>query len=246
VYLALMAPTSSFVPIQDPVAERRLYLPMIGMLFMLTELLLHTPLQRKMQAVGLAALLLIAGAATYERNRVWTSDVALWQDTVQKSPTNVRAHFQLAYAYHYEANRCDLALAEYAAADRAGGPGYDKRYGLLVDWAEAYDCANRPDEAMAKLREAAALEQRAHVYVEMGKVSASHGRNAEAFDALATAEKIDPNYAMTYVLRGQLYQNLKIYLKAFENYQKALSLEPSNQPATAGLAQVQQHMHIQR
>jgi tetratricopeptide (TPR) repeat protein len=246
VYLALLAPTSSFVPIQDAVAERRLYLPMIGMLFMLTELLLHLPLQRKVLAAVLVLVLLISGVVTYQRNHVWTSDVALWQDTVQKSPTNPRAHFQLAYAYHYEMNRCDLAIPEYATVDRLAGSGYDKRYGLLVDWAEAYDCANRPDEALAKLADAAAVERTAHVYVEIGKVNASHGRVPQAIDALATAEKIDPNYAMTYVLRGQLYQSLKIYLKAIDSYQKALSLEPGNQPATAGLSQSQQHLHIQR
>ena len=164
VYLALLAPTSSFVPIQDAVAERRLYLPMIGMLFMLTELLQRLPVRRRVLAGAMAVVLLVAGVLTYERNRVWTSDVALWQDTVQKSPQNARAHFQLAYAYHFEANRCELALPEYAAVDRIAGPGYDRRYSLLIDWAEAYECAGQVDEALAKLRQAATLEPGAHVY----------------------------------------------------------------------------------
>ena len=39
VFLILLAPTSSFVPIRDPMAERRLYLPFIGLLFITVEFL---------------------------------------------------------------------------------------------------------------------------------------------------------------------------------------------------------------
>ena len=244
VYLALLAPTSSFVPIQDAVAERRLYLPMIGMLIMLAELLQRLPVQRRVLAATMAVALVLAGAFTYERNRVWTSDVALWQDTVRKSPQNPRAHFQLAYAYHFEANRCELALPEYAAVDRIAGPAYDKRYSLLIDWAEAYECAGQVDEALAKLRQAATLEPGAHVYEEIGTISAKHDRFDEALDAFAIAEKIDPNYALTYANRGALYEKMKQYLPAIENYKRALALDGSIQAAAAGLARAQQHVHI--
>jgi tetratricopeptide (TPR) repeat protein len=246
VYLALLAPTSSFVPIQDPAAERRLYLPMIGMLFILVDLAQRLPLRRPALAAGLAAVLLAAGVATYQRNQVWTSDVALWQDTVQKSPDNVRAHFQLAFAYHFGIQRCDLAIPEYAAVDSIGGPGYDRRLSLLVDWGEALDCANRPDEALAKLRDAAALEPSAHVYEEIGMVAAKHDRFTEALDAFAMAEKLDPNYVMTYVNRGALYEKRQQYIPAYQNYQRAITLEPSNQPAAVGLIRIRQHMRIQR
>src|SRR5262249_39117175 len=127
VYMVLLAPTSSFVPIQDPVAERRLYLPMIGLLLILTDLLQRVPLERKILAGTMAAVLFLAGVLTYQRNEIWTSDVALWQDTVTKSPQKARAHFQLAYAYHFEANQCERSLPEYAAVDRIAGPAYDRR-----------------------------------------------------------------------------------------------------------------------
>lgn len=244
VYLALLAPTSSFVPIQDAVAERRLYLPMIGMLFMLAEPLQRLPVQRQALAATMAVALLLSGVLTYERNRVWTSDVALWQDTVRKSPQNPRAHFQLAYAYQFEANHCELALPEYAEVDRIGGPGYDKRYSLLIDWAEAYECAGYVDEALAKLRQAAVLEPGAHVYEEIGTICAKHDRFGEAIDAFATAEKMDPNYALIYANRGALYEKMKQYLPAIENYKHALALDGSIQAAAAGLSRAQQHVHI--
>ena len=180
VYVALLAPTSSFIPIQDPVAERRLYLPMIGMLLVVTDVLQRLRVQRRVLGGAMAVVLLIAGVLTYQRNHVWTSDVALWQDTVRKSPQSARAHFQLAYAYHFEANQCQLALPEYAAVDRIAGPSYDKRYSLLIDWAEAYECAGKVEDALAKFRQAATLEPGAHVYQEIGTICAKHDRFAES------------------------------------------------------------------
>jgi protein O-mannosyl-transferase len=239
VYVILLAPTSSFVPIQDPVAERRLYLPMIGLLFIVVDALRHLPVRRRALAGGLAVILLVAGVMTYQRNYVWTSDVALWQDVVQKSPQSARAHFQLAYAYQFEQNQCTRAIDEYAAVDRIAGAAYDKRYALLIDWAEAYECAGRVDDALAKLRQAAMLEPGAHVYQEIGTICARHDRFPEALQAFAAAEKLDPNYAVLYANRGALYEKMRLYPMAVENYKHALALDPTIQAASAGLARAE-------
>src|ERR1022692_5246661 len=92
----------------------------------------------------------------------WSSDVCscdLWEDAARKSPGKQRVHFQLAHTY-YTNGRCSDAIAQYAEAARVQKPDY----GLLVDWGLAYDCADQPDRAVAKLREAAALVPTAHVY----------------------------------------------------------------------------------
>ena len=50
-------------------------------------------------------------------------------------------------------HRCLDAIAEYAEAARVAQPNY----GLLVDWGLAYECADQPGAAVAKLREAAVI-----------------------------------------------------------------------------------------
>src|SRR5258708_26321563 len=60
-YLILMAPTSSFIPIQDPVAERRLYLSMIGLLFIVLEFLRRWKAERTAMLAALGGVLI--GAA---------------------------------------------------------------------------------------------------------------------------------------------------------------------------------------
>src|SRR5262249_18063329 len=95
-FLILMAPTSSIGPIKDPIAERRLYLGMLGLLLIALEALRRTQLSRGTLATLLGAVALVGLVLTWSRADVWSSGVALWQDTIQKSPNKVRPHFQLA------------------------------------------------------------------------------------------------------------------------------------------------------
>ncbi len=93
-----MAPTSSILPIKDAVAERRLYFSMLGLLLIVVDFLNRSKLDRKQLTVACSAVVFVLAAATWVRAGVWADPVALWTDTVAKSPDNRRAHFQLAYA----------------------------------------------------------------------------------------------------------------------------------------------------
>src|SRR5271157_4953061 len=71
VYLVLMAPTSSILPIKDPVAERRLYFSMLGLLLITLDFLNRAKLDRK-QLTGLCSVVVLAAAiATYVRAGKW-------------------------------------------------------------------------------------------------------------------------------------------------------------------------------
>jgi tetratricopeptide (TPR) repeat protein len=231
VFLVVIAPTSSFMPIRDPVAERRMYLPMLGLLLMLLEALRRVRIQPSKLLAGMAMVVLVCGALTYRRNMVWSSATALWEDVVEKAPRNARARFQLAFAYAHD-GRPDQAIEQYRAAAELQAPTYE----LLIDWALAYDQLNRSEEALAKLRQAAGLERTAHVYSQIGMVLAKQARWSEALEALATAEKTDPAFAMTYVYRGGVRAAHNDFAAAAREYRRALALDPQNQPARDGLA----------
>ena len=233
-YLLLMAPTSSFLPIRDAIAERRLYLSMLGLLLIAVDFLGRWKIERKTLAAICATVALILAGATYKRAQVWSSELALWEDTTEKGPDNWRAHFQLASAY-FNLNRCDTAVKEFENATRLRPPDYD----LLVDWALALDCLNQSGPALAKLQQAAALERTAHVYSQIGMIYGKRSQWPEALDALATAEKLDPNFATTYVYRGLVHTATNQLTAAIQDYQRALAIDPKYQPALNGLAQAQ-------
>jgi tetratricopeptide (TPR) repeat protein len=224
-FLVMMAPTSSILPIRDTVAERRLYFGILGLLLITASLLSRVRMKRTSLTAALAVVLLIFTVATRSRAEAWSSAIALWRDTVEKSPGKSRAHFQLASAYS-DAGQCALATGEYAKA--AQSP-LEKviRYNLLVDWGLALECAGQPDQALAKLQEAAAIDSTAHVYTQICKVYGDHAQWSEAMDALATAEKLDPTFAAIYDYRGNVYMNTNRAADAVKEYQHALALDPT-------------------
>lgn len=234
VFLILMAPTSSFVPIKDPLAERRLYLSIIGLLLIVLEFVPRLRVKPAVLAGGMTLVAIAAGAAAYSRNHVWSSATALWEDAVTKTPRNARAHFQLAYAY-YQQNRCGDAVAEYGKVAQLERPDYR----LLVDWSLAYDCLNRRNEAIQKLEQAAAMEPTAHVYALIGMMHAKDGRPRQAHEALDRAEKADPRFEMTYVYRGNLRLQERDVAGAAREYRKALAVNPRSQPAIESLSMIE-------
>jgi tetratricopeptide (TPR) repeat protein len=233
VWLILLAPTSSFVPIHDPMAERRMYLPFIGLLFVTLEFLRRWKISRNALAGTLALVLIAEGAMAYQRNLLWRNAVDIWKDTVSKSPAKYRPRFQLALV-EFQAGECSDAVEQYQKTATFGPAGWD----LLLDWALADDCAGNPQEAVAKLQQAAALRPSAHVYSQIGKEYGKMGKYPEALAALQTAQERDPRFAMTYYYLGNIHAIQGNQAQAVADYQQVLALDGSNQPAREALARM--------
>src|SRR5579872_39630 len=233
IFLLLLAPTSSFVPILDLSAERRMYLPFLGLVLVCLEFLRRLPVSQA-ASVG-AAILAICSVLTYQRSAVWANPVALWQDAANKSSQKWRPHFQLASAL-YEASMCPEAAQAFDAASRLEQPSYD----LLLDWGLALDCAGNWQEALVKLQQSSTLQPSAHVQSQIGMGYAKHNKFEEALSALARGEQIDPSFDMTYAYRGQIFEATGDKAAAATQYKRALALNPSNSVARDALARVNQ------
>ena len=231
VFLLLLAPTSSIIPIRDVLAERRLYLPMIGLILIVLEFARRLKVEHIIGAG--AAVLVIFSVLTYQRSEVWGDPIALWQDTSVKSPNKQRPRFQLARALFDEQRYTD-AVNSYEIASKLG-PNNDA---LLVDWALALDSAGRPNEALEKLNQAVQRRPSAHIYSQIGMIYAKQGRYPEALAELERAEQLNPRFEMTYVYRGNIYAISGDKAAAAIQYERALRINPLNQPAIDALARV--------
>lgn len=240
-FLILLAPTSSFVPIRDLLVERRLYLPFIGLVLVGCEFLRRLPVSRQLLSGALAAVLAIFAFLTWQRNQLWSNDVALWADAAEKSPNKVRPRFQLAFAY-YDLGQCARASGEYARAAGVAKPDVT----LLVDWALALDCAGNENLALEKLQAAAEIEETAHVFALIGMVEAKQNHRDNAFAALAEAERLDPGFDMLYFYRGNLFLMSQEFDRAAAEFRKALAMNPANQSAANGLMTAQQQAPVRR
>ena len=90
--LVFLAPTSSFLPIADLAADRRMYLA--GACFAATAALLLPALK----TTHVAAIGLLLASLSFARTLVFHSEESLWRDTVVGSPKKIRPRIQLARA----------------------------------------------------------------------------------------------------------------------------------------------------
>ena len=239
VYLLLMAPTSSFLKIQDPVAERRLYFSMLGLLLIAVDFLGRLKVNPRSLAYACAAVVLAAGLATHARAAIWGNPTRLWVDTAGKSPNKFRAHFQLGFAF-YDQQHYAEAVAEFEKADRLPAADPRLRYNMLIDWALSLDGLGRSSEAIDKLREAALSERTAHVYSQIAMIYAEQRQWPPALEALDEAQKLDAGFPMTYVYRGKIFELTGQPAAAVRQFQRAIALAPS--PGDPANQQAQQEL----
>lgn len=183
-FFALLAPSSSVLPLATEVAaERRMYLPLAALVGVavvgaylvgqriFTSVIADARARRVAAEVTAAALVVSVvvalGAMTYARNRDYWSDERIWQDTVEKRPTNPRA-------------RVNYGVDLYAA--------------------------RRLPEAERELREAVRLkETSAPAHANLGSVLCSLGQLNEGISHLERSLALDPEYTDAHGNLGEAY-----------------------------------------
>jgi len=101
--LFALLPVCNLVPIYHPMADRYLYLPLIGLALLVAVGLDSAWLCANAYRQVIASLLavLVIGClipVTLERERVWSSELALWQDTLLRNPESFAARANLPEA----------------------------------------------------------------------------------------------------------------------------------------------------
>ena len=235
-YFLLLAPTSSFIPIADPFVERRMYLPMLGLILIAIDLVRRMQLETKMP-LALAGIVALLAVFTFQRSALWGSEVALWSDAAIGSPNKVRPQFQLAFA-HYTAGQCAQAVSGFERTAQLETPSRQ----LLADWALALDCMGKPDQARAKFEELAKKHPSAYIYSQIAMIYGKQNRLADALQALDRAAALDPNFDPIYSYRGVVYYKQAEFEKSKAAFERALQLNQDNEAARNGLALVNEHL----
>jgi tetratricopeptide (TPR) repeat protein len=197
-FFATLAPSSSLLPLLDPLAEHRTYLGLLGL--GLAAVAGATWLLRRWAGGwahragwSLALLVILAlGLATARRAAVWTSMPSLWSDAAAHQPQKARVMLNLGSAL-FATGRPEEALVAYRRA-----------------WALQEDHTARPDEVL------------------MGIVDVlSHtGRFDEARGAIADALVRFPGNANTFGLLAQVEWRASRLAPAEAAAAEALRLDP--------------------
>lgn len=108
-FFIILLPSSSIIPLKDVIFEHRLYLPSLAFYFIFASSMImffQWMEARACSKVFLAAFLVLMlsvstllFSATYHRNSIWNSRLAMWRDVVLKYSDSARGHHNLANCY---------------------------------------------------------------------------------------------------------------------------------------------------
>lgn len=193
----LLAPTSSVLPIATEVAaERRMYLPLVGLLVLVVRGLwraaaLLGPQPRRQWRVAMACTVVLLGPltmGTLQRGRLYTDTVALWQDAVRTRPGNARAHNNLGVALQ-RAGALDEAAHHFRETLRLGADAQAAN-NLGVVLMQQGDL----EQAQRLFRRALqAHPDSASAHYNLGCALAKQGRFVEAIAAYRAALALQPD-----------------------------------------------------
>jgi tetratricopeptide (TPR) repeat protein len=233
IFLLMLAPTSSLVPVVDVLAERRMYLPIAGLIIGSIAFLVHLRLNPGGLRVIATTPVLIAAALCCQRSSVWASPEAFWADSVRQNGLNPRAHFGLGTALLVR-NDCGAAVRELVLARSEDQSNQEIQWNL----ADAYRCNHQPELALALYHSLAGVHPSADAWNQVAFTEAQLGHSDEVTAALANALRLDPNNAVSYAYLGLTRLAVNNPQAAQEDFQHALQLDPNNQVALEGMQRV--------
>ncbi|HUI08403.1 MAG TPA: tetratricopeptide repeat protein, partial [Verrucomicrobiae bacterium] len=95
-FFLILAPSSSFIPLDSPAFEHRMYLPLVAVVTLLV-IGLYSLAGRRSAVVFVAAAIGFVFLSA-RRNQDYRSELAIWRDTVAKRPDNPRAQSSVGIA----------------------------------------------------------------------------------------------------------------------------------------------------
>jgi protein O-mannosyl-transferase len=233
-FLLGLAPTSSIVPIADPLVDRRMYLPILGLILIVIQICQSVRLPSRAGWYLAVAAVLVLSAACYRRNVQWGQPEQLFAAAADQSTHNVRPYLHLTEVLVHEHN-CAPAIPYLQRADRLFANDFD----LAVAWSWADECIGRLNEAMQKLQRAASLNPRSSlVYEWIGLLYGEMQKPVEAGDALRHAVELNPNSITAHEALALWYRGMGDLAAAEQEYAKSLSIDPDDPNARAAIAQV--------
>ena len=117
-FFIILAPTSSIIPIaEEPIAENRLYLPLVAIICLVT-LTFWKLLGIRKTVILCSTISAVFYILSIQRIQEYSTGFKIWSDTIAKAPDNPRAHNNLGLMWEREKNKPEEALKEYTEALR--------------------------------------------------------------------------------------------------------------------------------
>ena len=235
-FLLCLAPTSSIIPLDDALVERRMYLALVGLILIACELGMRIRLPL---AVGVVALCLggmIFGKLCYDRNRLWGDPDKLLEIAAANAVHNPRPLLNFTLVL-IEQNQCAQAPRYLARAEK----NLPNNYYVNTAWGRTLACLGYFDQAVKRLLAAAQINPCSQVYEWLGLVYAQMGKSQDAGSNLKKAVAMDPASQTAHGSLALWYEKNRDFGDAEQQYRAAISIDRDDSWAQQGLLRAQSH-----
>jgi tetratricopeptide (TPR) repeat protein len=234
-FLIWLAPTSSVVPLDDALVERRMYLPILGLILIGCELASRVRMSRTTAACLLAFAGLVFGKLCYDRNQLWGQPDKLLEMAASTAVYNPRPLLNFTEVLIRQ-GRCELGPAYLQRAER----NLPDNYYVNAAWGRTLACLGHFDEALERLKTAARISPCSQIYEWTGLVYGQMGRLDDAGNALKTAVSLDPNSETAHGSLGMWFEKTNDLSSAEHEYRTAVSLNRMDAWAKTGFIRVRE------
>ncbi|MEE9165627.1 MAG: tetratricopeptide repeat protein, partial [Nitrospinota bacterium] len=227
-YITLL-PTSSIIPLLDPVAEHRVYLPSVGIAIIFSVFLSAFYKKNQKNTAGLIASLIfiiapivILSSLTIQRNFTWKDEVSLWSDAAEKSPLKPRPFTNLGEAYEKKADYQKAIHSLKKAISLA--PDYDYAHNNL---GTVYGKLNQFDLAIKEYLHVLEVNDQFPVaHYNLGKSYEMKGMLDKAVQEYSKAIGQQRDFYQAYFNLASIYSRRESYKEAISTYQEFLKYKP--------------------
>ena len=239
--MALLPAANLLFPIGTAMAERLLYLPCLGLCFLLGVRFRALMQQHASPwALPLAALLLAAayGVLTHIRNPDWRDNLALFSSAAKAVPGSAKMRLNLGRELH-DRGDLDGAVGSYREALKIH-PDYVQAHSNL---GLIYQEWGIPDRALAAYSRAIELdEDYASAWANLGILLAKNGRLDAALEAFQRVLALDPDNLKAIYNYGLACQEVGKSQEAAQAYLRVLEFEPGSVDVAINLGELYNEM----
>ena len=245
-FLITLFPVYNLIEIYHPLAERYLYLPIIGFCLAVPAAINAALKGRFTQhavitRVTLLPVVVIVGIysyATIQRNPIWQSNYSLWSDTVRKSPDSLVARGGLGMAYLEKGMLDDAARQFKLSIERY--PNHHKSYynlGLV------YHRQGDLKKAVALFNRSIGLDPNSvRAHYNLATIYLQQQMWDLAIQHYVRVNELDPEIATAHFNLGMAYAGQGKLKSAVSEWEIVLKLDPRNEIARKNILKAQKMM----
>ena len=219
-FFVTLLPVSNIIPIGNIMAERYLYIPIMGFSGIIGILVQNYNLKKPLATICFTIVILILSVMCVYRNGIWRDELTLWYSTSNREPNSSRAHHNIGVV-HSAKGYYEYAEFEYKKTLEINPRDIEAHYNL----GNAYERKGMLDDAIKEYQEAIQYNPfYADGYNNLGSIYKNKHLLDKAIEYYKKAVQCNPFNPHYYNNLGLAYHEKKLYKEAVIEFTRALKI----------------------